>query len=561
MSGRTAFWPAVLPALIAALAVRLVVAASDRVPTADATAFLTSGQSLLAGEGYARYGSAETTVAPLVPTLLAAWARLTGDPTIGFSAHHVFWGTVLVLPVAAIGRAVGGPRAGWRAAWAVALCPGLVVAAGIDGGGSELPAVVALASALAVVTSRQAVPSGWRAVTVGLACGLAYLLRADALPAALVVLAGLVLRLWRQQQRLGARPVEPTDRPAQPLPAGRAALAVALALAAAVMVAAPWPAWVHAETGRWQLTGKAADTSLAGWEALARHDRLERDALLYRLDDTGEIVRRQQQPLVALVAADPESFLDVQRTNLAMLIDQAVRPDARWTAPAWLPPTWQLVPLPGLLLAGWVLWRRRGDPRVRLLAAVAAANVAVTLAFFVQDRYLASSVMIACVLVGVGLADLRSPLVRRVVQGSLAVLATLALAAGTAGPAGLLDRPEPTEQRAVGQVLARTTRPDDKVMTRSMTVRYYLGRRTVPFPYGTPAQVVDYACRKAVDHIVVDGKVAELRPSLAAWLGPGPWPRLWLEHELTVDGATARVFGLRCPGEQTLQAASPARHQ
>jgi hypothetical protein len=334
------------------------------------------------------------------------------------------------------------------------------------------------------------------------------------------------------------------------------ALAAALAVAAAVSVAAPWPAWGHAETGRWQLTGKASDTSLAGWEALARHDRLERDALLYRLDDSGEIVRRQQQSLVALVADDPQSFLAVQRTNVTMLLDQTVRPDARWTAPSWLPPTWELVPLPGLLLAGWVLWRRRRDSRVRLLAGVAAANIAVTLMFFVQDRYLAPSVVVACALVGVGLADLRSALVRRGLQGLLAVLAVLALAAGTAGPAGLLDRPEPTEQRAVGQVLARTTAPDDKVMTRSMTVRYYLGRRTVPFPYGTSAQVIDYACRKGVDHIVVDGKVAALRPSLAPWLGPGPWPRLRLEHELSVDGATARVFGVRCPDEQTLQAAS-----
>jgi len=367
-----------------------------------------------------------------------------------------------------------------------------------------------------------------------------------------------VVRLWRDHRAVAAGSSGVRAGPPRPRPAPRAVVGVLLAVTAAVAVATPWPAWVHAETGRWQLTGKASDTSLAGWEALARHDRLERDALLYRLDDSGEIVRRQQQSLVALVAEDPESFLAVQRANVTMLVDQTVRPDARWPAPVRLPPTWQLVPLPGLLLAGWVLWRRRRDQRVQLLAAVAATNVAVTLVFFVQDRYLAPSVAVACGLVGVGLADLPSPLLRRSVQAVLAALAVLALAAGTAGPGGLLDRPEPTEQRAVGQVLARETGPDDKVMTRSMTVRYYLGRRTVPFPYGTAPQVIDYACRKGVDHVVVDDKVAELRPSLAPWLGPGPWPRLRLEHELTVDGRTARVFAVRCPAPQVLQAAGPA---
>jgi hypothetical protein len=96
-------------------------------------------------------------------------------------------------------------------------------------------------------------------------------------------------------------------------------------------------------------------------------------------------------------------------------------------------------------------------------------------------------------------------------------------------------------------------------MTRSMTVRYYLGRPTVPFPYGSPQQVLDYACRKHVDYVVVDGKVAQLRPHLRSWLGDGPWQGLRLVRELTVDGATARIFDVRCPPEQSVQAGSSGR--
>jgi 4-amino-4-deoxy-L-arabinose transferase-like glycosyltransferase len=548
------FWPLVLPPLLMALVVRVLIAAADRVPTNDATAFLTSGESLLAGDGYARFGSAETSVPPLVPAMLAAFARVTGDPTLGFSLHHVLWGTLLVLPVAASARAVAGNRAGWLAGWAVALCPGLAVAAGIDGGGTELPAAVAVATGLALVLDRNHLPTGWRAVAVGACAALAYLLRADALPAALVVLAALALRVVRAQRQPGA--TELRGPPA--LTSGRAPLrprrpqrspaltAVTLAAAAAVTVAAPWPLWVQQQTGELQLTGKAADTSLAGWQALAQHDRVQRDALLYRLDDTGEIVRRHQQSLVDLAGSDPASFAAVQRTNLAMLVEQTVVPAQQWQSEPPAPlPTWQLVPLPALLLAGWAVVRRRREARVQVVVAVAAANVAVTLAFFVQPRYLATAVTMACVLVGVGLAGVASSTWRRSLQALLAVLAVVAMVAAVPGRDPRSSLPEPVEQRAVGQVLAATA-PEARVMTRSMTVRYYLGRRTVPFPYGTPEQVVAYACRKKVDLIVLDERVRALRPPLADWFGAGPWPGVRLVRDVLVDGATARVLAVEC---------------
>jgi 4-amino-4-deoxy-L-arabinose transferase-like glycosyltransferase len=526
-----AFWLWVMPPAAVALALRVLVAATDRVPTADATAFLTAGQSLLDGDGYARYGSAEVGVPPLVPALLAALARLTRDSTTGFSVHHVLWGTALVLPVAAVARSLAGNRAGWAAAWAAALCPGLVVTAGIGGGGSELPAVVATATALALVVDRAGPPTGWRAVAVGVCCGLAYLFRADALLAAAVILLALAVRAGR-------------SRPDQ---ARGALLGLLVAGAAAVAVAAPWVAWVHQETGRLQLTGKASDTSIEGWAALARHDRVERDALLYRLDESGEIVRREEVSLVQLAMSDPAGFLGIQRENLTTLTEESLIPEASWDgAPVWLPPSWELVPLPGLVLAGWATWRRRSQPRVQLLVALVGANLAVTFAFFVQDRYLVPAVTVACVLIGVGLSDLQARWWRRAMAGLLVVSAALAIGAETSGPTGQLTRAEPAEHRAIGEILAETTTRQDRVMTRSMTVRYYLGRATVPFPYGEPATVLDYACRKGVDLIVVDERqVGSLRPQLASWLGPGPWDGLRLEQEITVDDRLVRVFAVQ----------------
>jgi hypothetical protein len=213
-----------------------------------------------------------------------------------------------------------------------------------------------------------------------------------------------------------------------------------------------------------------------------------------------------------------------------------------------LPPSWELVPVPGLVLAGWAAWRRRREPRVRLLLGLAATNVAVALTFFVQDRYLGLSVVVACVLVGVGLAELRSTTWRRALQGLLVVLALLAIGAELSGSRGLLQRREPTEQRAVGQLLAATTDPGVRVMTRSILVRHELGRATVAMPYASPTEVLAYGRRKGAELVVVDENlVATMRPQLAPWLGPGPWPGLTLRWELVVDGRTVRVFAIDHP--------------
>jgi len=189
---------------------------------------------------------------------------------------------------------------------------------------------------------------------------------------------------------------------------------------------------------------------------------------------------------------------------------------------------------------------------VRLLLALSAANVAVALVFFVQDRYLALSVVVACVLVAVGLADLRSLAWRRVLQGALVAMALLAMVAELSGFGGLFVRNEPTEQRAAGELLAATTGPDVGVMTRSTLVRHHLGRPTVAMPYAPPDQVIAYARRKGAQLIVVDQRqVGRQRPLLSSWLEPGPWPGLELRWELIIEGRLVRIFALAPPAQHT----------
>jgi hypothetical protein len=526
----------VVPALVVGAAVRIVSAFADRVPTADALIYLTAGDELLSGNGYTRFGTTETGLAPPVPLMLAGLRRLTGDDTVAFGTHHVLWGVALVAVVAALARQVAGDRAGWRAAWAAALCPGLAIALGIDGGGSELPAIVALLLAAVLVVDRRSLPTGWRAVGVGACCGLAYLFRVDSLLPSAVLLLAMGLRVHRARP-LGAERSTPTSRPL---------LAIGSAVAVLVVLGAPWVAFLRAETGELRLTAKAQETSIESWEALARHDRTARDAIAYRLDDGGRLGLQDEVGLPELVREHPGTFLRVQQTNLGTLADEVLVPEADFESTLeWLPPTWELVPLPVLALAAWAAWRRWRETRVRLLLGLVAANVAVALLFFVQDRYLGLSVASTCVLVGVGLADLRSTWWRRTLQGALVVLCLVAGTAELSGFGGLFVRNEPTEQRAAGELLATEAGPDDVVMTRSIVVRAYFGRATIAMPYAEPEDVLEYARDEGVDLIVADDRqVGRQRPLLSSWLEPGPWPGLELRWELRVEGRRVRIFAV-----------------
>src|SRR5262245_544719 len=104
------FWPAVGGALLAGLALRLAIGATDDAPSTDEVAYLGSGLSLLDGTGFARGGHPELHFPPLIPALLGATGRVLPDPHTGAVVLTWLTGTVLIVPLAWLGRRLGGDR-------------------------------------------------------------------------------------------------------------------------------------------------------------------------------------------------------------------------------------------------------------------------------------------------------------------------------------------------------------------------------------------------------------------------------------------------------------------
>jgi 4-amino-4-deoxy-L-arabinose transferase-like glycosyltransferase len=131
------FWLAVGAALLAGLALRLAIGATDDAPSTDEVAYLGSGLSLVEGTGFARGGHPELHFPPLIPALLGGTGQVVPDPHTG--AVIVTWlaGAVLIVPLALLGRRLGGDRAGVAVAWVAALAPGLATTPAARGAGSE----------------------------------------------------------------------------------------------------------------------------------------------------------------------------------------------------------------------------------------------------------------------------------------------------------------------------------------------------------------------------------------------------------------------------------------
>lgn len=536
------YWLLLLVPLALGAALRVGLAWSDHVISNDTAAYLESGRSLLDGEGYSRYGLPQLHFPPVTPVLLGAAWDLTGDPEVAFDLVVVVSGLLLIFPVAALARRLGGDLAGLAAATAVALAPGLAVIPSSAGGGSEniyaslLMTTVWLVVAIGDATGRRRVAL---AALAGVTGGLTYLTR----PEGLLLVAVMVVAA-----ALGALPGGLAWR--RPWSAlrqhGRAVTSVVVPFVAAfALLAAPYVAFLHGHTGRWELTAKSRDASIEAWRAVAETDRAARDRILYRLDDNGDGFPRRGRSLVALAVDDPAGYAGIVGVNARELADLLAVP--RLAGGIIGVPRWVVFPLPLLALAIWAGWRRRRSRPVPLLAAMGAVTIATALGFFVQPRYLTPALGPACVLAGVALSLLRR-------SGRRAWTAALIIGALTlvvpvvddiSADKGIFDSHEPVEHELAGRWLAANTELDARVMTRSMVIQFYARRPTVAMPAASLTDTLTFARHHGAEYLVIDEfLMSRFRPQLLPLLGPGPWPGLRLVHELSHDDRVIRIFAL-----------------
>ena len=105
-----------------------------------------------------------------------------------------------------------------------------------------------------------------------------------------------------------------------------------------------------------------------------------------------------------------------------------------------------------------------------------------------------------------------------------------------------------SDQRLAGEWIAAHSRPDDRVMTRSMVVEYYADRPAMAIPYADMDQILAYARHYGSRYLVVDWYTAvRLRPQLAPLRTTDRVPGLRLVHEVWAEGRTTRIFALDPP--------------
>jgi 4-amino-4-deoxy-L-arabinose transferase-like glycosyltransferase len=493
-------------AILIGFLIRLSLAISDDVITNDASAYLRSGASLWAGDGFRREGHPELHFPPLYPAVIGGLHRLLGDPQRAMVMATLMFSTALLLLVASLTRRLGGNRAAVAATWVAALAAGLSDVPVTSGSGNEVVFVfLVLASIrLALVAhDRTSLARYGAALASGAMVGAAYLTRPEGLlyaPVAVLVLAApiVVFRARDRVSRLGAIGL------------------IGLGLAVFVV---PYASYLHTNTGTWELTAKTHDVSITAWQAVADHDREARDMEIYELADDGISFAAGRATLTALARDDLAGYRSILTTNVRRLLDDIAepvdRPHARFG--------WSLLPLPLSLLAAWGAWRLRRRASVWLLITALALPTATAVAFFVQVRYLIPATAFVCILVGMAFAELKGR-VAAVAVGLGAVLLGLTLYAAADGSDGFLNRREPVEHRLVGQWLHDNTPDDARVMTRSMVVEYYADRLAVAIPYADPAQVLAFAEHHGVDYIVADSySFRALRPQLVDWIEAPPY--------------------------------------
>ena len=260
--------------LMTAFLLRALFTALPRVVRWDEAAYQLIARNLLAGRGYFELlGARDLQQPPMV-----AYLSLLGF-TLGLPIHwatsgvvHVLLGGLLVLPVYGLGHAIYGQRIGLIAGLLVAVFPALAVSPLYWSTMTEPPYLLFVMSGIyATWRASRSASGGWGwAAGMGLAFGLAYLTRPEALAYLAIMIAYLVFWRWWDAwsgRRAPARPNNPSHRdpsetpevdPASRVPSafGRPLLLASTAIVVFLLCALPYVVYLHRVTGRWAFSGK-----------------------------------------------------------------------------------------------------------------------------------------------------------------------------------------------------------------------------------------------------------------------------------------------------------------
>lgn len=518
--------------LVSAGLIRLAYALFPRVVRWDEAGHLLVASNLVTGRGYSELaGTLDVHLPPMLPLTSAALLKLGLAPEWATAAIHIVTGSLLCLPIYALGKAFYGRRTGLIAAALVAVYPALAARPFLWSTMTESPfllfvfsGVWAVFRALGMGSPQGAPGSGsslawaWYPGT-GIFFGLAYLTRPEGLTCFAVL--GLFMAFWHLTRKTLFRPAV-TAR-------------LALAVIACLLVMSPYVLYLRHVTGHWLLSGKVG-LILDIAPAYLADDQAAHDYAVSRLDSSGTEIMwlspdRFQRRLSEYVLADPAAFFYQVRRNMALTWHALFHEDL-------FSPWIVALALVGLTARAWTR-RRWWHEGLMFAALLPLANFWM---FFVISRFLVGALPVGLLWAAAGIDHLttwgerswrslrsQAGLTELRTVAALPLAGTLAFSLWVAPDAlrnGIMTMP--WTHIDAGRWLAEHTPPDTVIMTRHSEVGLYAGRPLIASPNATWEEILAYGRARNARFLVVDDEeVRRLRPQLAPLLDltqPEPLP-------------------------------------
>ena len=558
---------------------RGVAGAPERVVWGDEPFYLWLGRNLLSGRGFEFVGHPDVHHGPLLPIMAGLMGLLTGDLALASEILYIILGAALVIPVYALGCEAYDRRVGLAAAALTAVFPALTASILHWGTMTEplylLLVYLGLWAGLVVLRPSWPLEVGelsplwqrdhehqdptWAYALSGLAFGLAYLTRPEAI-GYFVVVGFILLALAALSGRLGER---------------RLWLMTLVYAAGFALAFVPYATYVRVHTGAWMVSEKVGVAYLTGI-GLATGDAAAFDRATWGLDSTGLETfffssESYNVSMVQLIIADPGTFTQILYLNARRLVRVFVD---RTLFPLVLLP----LPFVGLFVRGWT--RRR--LLVELYLILSALPILGFVLFFIQARYLVPFVPIMILWSARGLASISDwlmgtwaalqgqeelepaeggrrwrqfhmPRRGRGLTSAAPVVLTMCLllaahphvlrAVTTVGS----FRPA---HREVGEYLVSQLSRDALLMSRYPAIAFHADVQWVPTPNAPWPEVLRYARHKGVTHWAVDERELSYRPQFAGLVrGEGIPPELSLVYEDDSEGLRLVVYRLGPEGD------------
>lgn len=555
-----------------ALGLRLALSQMDRVVWGDEPFYLWLGRNWIEGRGFTFTGHPDVHHGPLYPWLVGLLYAVTHDLALASEIWYAVFGSLLVLPVYALGRDIYDgreapvARMGLIASMLTAVCPALTVSI-LNWGTLTEPvylffvyvAIWAVARTLSPCWATLRLPAespgdikgrheplGAYALA-GVALGLAYLARPEAFT--YFVLLGafvVVMRLLFWRRRLGAF-----------------SLGLVLYVLGFGLAFGPYAYYTYLNTGAWMVSEKVGVAYLTGI-GLAHGDTAAFDRSTWGLDASGTETfffspDSYNVSMTQLILADPRTFVSILYMNTVRFIQVLID----WTViPQLLLPFVVL----GLLARGWT--RERAAREVFLFTSM--VPVASFLLFFIQARYIVPVVPVFLLWSALGLL-----VMGRWLSGTVAALVAPGFAAAPARDNGsalkghrvieiapalvlalvllvahplVLERVTDVgsvrpEHKVLGEQLATELDRDTVMMCRYPAIAFHADTAWVPTPNATWEQVLDYARSKGVDVFCIDERELRYRPQFQGLVsGDHVPPELTLRYAINGGGERLVVY-------------------